>query len=102
MITHNEIIKEIKEIKEIRPPPSSGNAEWLHCKVRVCGVASVIQDLDRCCQHMDCTEARLVRDTLVLMRPTVDFLDGQLGQFWVGSGSVLTPPPVIRTFVADV
>lgn len=48
-------------------------------------MSSVIQDLDQCSQLMDCTETRLVRDALVLMRPTVDFLDGQLGQFWVGS-----------------
>ncbi|TNM88089.1 hypothetical protein fugu_006310 [Takifugu bimaculatus] len=55
-----------------------GNAEWLYCKIRVCGVSSAIQDLDQCSQHMDCTETSLVRDALVLMRPTMDFLDGQL------------------------
>lgn len=69
----------------------SGNAEWLYCKIRVCGVSSAVQDLDQCSQHMDCTETSLVRDALVLMRPTMDFLDGQLGQFWVSSGSVLRP-----------
>lgn len=54
-------------------------------------MSSVIQDLDQCSQYMDCTETRLVRDTLVLMRPTMDFLDGQLGQLWVSYGSVLRP-----------
>uniref|UniRef100_A0A671VJS9 NACHT and WD repeat domain containing 1 n=1 Tax=Sparus aurata TaxID=8175 RepID=A0A671VJS9_SPAAU len=55
-----------------------GSAEWLYCKSRVCGVSSVIQDLDQCSQYMDCTETRLVRDTLVLMKPSLDFLDGHM------------------------
>ncbi len=61
---------------------AAGNAEWLYCKSRVCGVTSVIQDLDQCSQYMDCTETRLVRDTLVLMKPTVDFLDGYMGRLF--------------------
>ncbi|XP_042339711.1 NACHT domain- and WD repeat-containing protein 1 [Plectropomus leopardus] len=55
-----------------------GSAEWLYCKSRVCGVSSVIQDLDQCSQYMDCTESRLVRDTLVLIKPSLDFLDGHM------------------------
>uniref|UniRef100_A0A8P4KHN5 NACHT domain-containing protein n=2 Tax=Dicentrarchus labrax TaxID=13489 RepID=A0A8P4KHN5_DICLA len=54
------------------------SAEWLYCKSRVCGLSSVIQDLDQCSQYMDCTETRLVRDALVLMKPSVDFLDGHM------------------------
>lgn len=57
----------------------SGSAEWLYCKSRACGVSSVIQDLERCSHYMDCTETRLVRDTLVLMKPSLDFLDGHMG-----------------------
>lgn len=57
-----------------------GNAEWLYCKVRVCGVSSVIQDLDQSSQYMDCPETGLIRDTLVLMRPSVDFLGGHMGR----------------------
>ncbi|KAI3369162.1 hypothetical protein L3Q82_026115 [Scortum barcoo] len=55
-----------------------GSAEWLYCKSRVCGVSSVIQDLDQCSRYMDCTETRLVRDALVLIKPTLDFLDGHM------------------------
>ncbi|XP_044216744.1 LOW QUALITY PROTEIN: NACHT domain- and WD repeat-containing protein 1 [Thunnus albacares] len=55
-----------------------GSAEWLYCKSRVCGVSSVIHDLDQCSQYMDCTETRLVRDTLVLIKPSLDFLDGHM------------------------
>nr|XP_046248190.1 NACHT domain- and WD repeat-containing protein 1 [Scatophagus argus] len=54
------------------------SAEWLYCKSRVCGVASLIQDLDQCSQYMDCTETGLIRDTLALMKPSLDFLDGRM------------------------
>lgn len=57
-----------------------GSAEWLYCKMRVCGVSSVIRDLDQCSQYMDCTETRLIRDTLVLIKSSLDFLDGHMGQ----------------------
>ncbi|XP_047198879.1 NACHT domain- and WD repeat-containing protein 1 [Hippoglossus stenolepis] len=55
-----------------------GNAEWLYCKSRVCGVPSVIHDLDQSSQHIDCTETRLIRDALVLIKPTMDFLDSHM------------------------
>ncbi|XP_029987509.1 NACHT domain- and WD repeat-containing protein 1, partial [Sphaeramia orbicularis] len=55
-----------------------GSAEWLFCKTRVCGVSSVIQDLDQSSKYMDCTETRLIRDALVLIKPSLDFLNGQM------------------------
>ncbi|XP_074523717.1 NACHT domain- and WD repeat-containing protein 1 [Halichoeres trimaculatus] len=55
-----------------------GCAEWLFCKSRVCGVSAVIQDLDQCARYMDCTETRLVRDTLELIKPSLDFLEGHM------------------------
>ncbi|XP_034036660.1 NACHT domain- and WD repeat-containing protein 1-like [Thalassophryne amazonica] len=55
-----------------------GSAEWLFCKSRVHGVSSVIQDLDLCSQYMNCTETGLVRDALVLLKPSLDFLDGDV------------------------
>ncbi|XP_068447786.1 NACHT domain- and WD repeat-containing protein 1 [Clinocottus analis] len=58
-----------------------GSAEWLYCKIRVCGVSSVIQDLDQCSQYMDCIETRLIRDTLLLIKPSLDFLDGHMETF---------------------
>ncbi|KAF3835780.1 hypothetical protein F7725_028338 [Dissostichus mawsoni] len=54
------------------------NAEWLYCKSRVCGVSSVIQDLDQCSKYMDCTETSLLRDTLLLIKASLDFLDGHM------------------------
>ncbi|XP_035987690.1 NACHT domain- and WD repeat-containing protein 1 isoform X2 [Fundulus heteroclitus] len=55
-----------------------GSAEWLFCKSRVCGVSSVISDLDQCSRSMDCSETQLVRDALILMRPGLDVLAGQM------------------------
>ncbi|XP_075340638.1 NACHT domain- and WD repeat-containing protein 1 [Odontesthes bonariensis] len=55
-----------------------GSAEWLFCKIRVCGVSSLIEDLDQCSQYMDCPETGLVRDALVLIKPSLDFLDGHM------------------------
>uniref|UniRef100_A0A3Q3SFK5 Uncharacterized protein n=1 Tax=Mastacembelus armatus TaxID=205130 RepID=A0A3Q3SFK5_9TELE len=45
---------------------------------RVCGVSSIIRDLDQCSQYMDCTETTLIRDTLVLIKPSLDFLHGHM------------------------
>uniref|UniRef100_A0A3B3BH33 NACHT and WD repeat domain containing 1 n=1 Tax=Oryzias melastigma TaxID=30732 RepID=A0A3B3BH33_ORYME len=57
------------------------NAEWLFCKSRVCGVSSVIRDLDQGSKYMDCTETGLIRDALALIKPGLDFLDGK-SQFY--------------------
>lgn len=54
----------------------------MYCKSRVCGVSSVIHDLDQCSQYMDCTESGLIRDALVLIKPSLDFLHGRMGQFF--------------------
>lgn len=58
----------------------TGNAEWLYCQTRILGVSSVISDLDRCFQYMNCSETGLIRDALVLMKPSLDFLQGHMGQ----------------------
>ncbi|KAM9761938.1 NACHT domain- and WD repeat-containing protein 1 [Menidia menidia] len=55
-----------------------GCADWLFCAIRVCGVSRLIEDLDQCSHHMDCPETGLVRDALVLMRPSLDSLDGHM------------------------
>uniref|UniRef100_A0A3B3D407 NACHT and WD repeat domain containing 1 n=1 Tax=Oryzias melastigma TaxID=30732 RepID=A0A3B3D407_ORYME len=54
------------------------SAEWLFCKSRVCGVSSVIRDLDQGSKYMDCTETGLIRDALALIKPGLDFLDGHV------------------------
>ncbi|XP_060734898.1 NACHT domain- and WD repeat-containing protein 1 [Tachysurus vachellii] len=53
-----------------------GNLDWLHCKIVSCGVASVIQDLSLCVDVIDCPEIQLLRDCFILLKPTLDFIDG--------------------------
>lgn len=65
----------------------AGCAEWLFIKSRLCGVSSVIHDLDQCSKYMDCTETGLIRDALVLIKPSLCFLEGHMGQLDVFTGS---------------
>ncbi|XP_076880885.1 NACHT domain- and WD repeat-containing protein 1 [Brachyhypopomus gauderio] len=53
-----------------------GNLDWLYCKTLSCGVASVIQDLSLCASVMESPEILLIRDCFLLLKPTVDFIDG--------------------------
>uniref|UniRef100_A0AAY5EIB3 AAA+ ATPase domain-containing protein n=1 Tax=Electrophorus electricus TaxID=8005 RepID=A0AAY5EIB3_ELEEL len=53
-----------------------GNLDWLYCKTLSCGVASVIQDLSLCASVMECPEIQLIRDCFLLLKPTLDFIDG--------------------------
>ncbi|KAJ7993279.1 hypothetical protein DPEC_G00270790 [Dallia pectoralis] len=55
-----------------------GCTDWLYCKTLTCGVASVIEDLSLCVNLRDCPEVQLLRDTFLLLKPTLDFLDGQM------------------------
>ncbi|KAM9460844.1 NACHT domain- and WD repeat-containing protein 1 [Clarias gariepinus] len=53
-----------------------GNLDWLYCKTLSCGVVSVIQDLSLCVDIIDCPEIQLIRDCFLLLKPTLDFIDG--------------------------
>uniref|UniRef100_A0A8B9LCS5 NACHT and WD repeat domain containing 1 n=1 Tax=Astyanax mexicanus TaxID=7994 RepID=A0A8B9LCS5_ASTMX len=55
-----------------------GSLEWLYCKTLSCGVASVIQDFTFCTDVMDCPEIRLIRECFLLLKPTIDFIDGNI------------------------
>ncbi|KAL6469272.1 hypothetical protein MHYP_G00227960 [Metynnis hypsauchen] len=55
-----------------------GNLDWLYCKTLSCGVDSVIQDLSLCADVMDCLEIQLIRECFLLLKPTVDFIDGNI------------------------
>ncbi|XP_066551660.1 NACHT domain- and WD repeat-containing protein 1 [Amia ocellicauda] len=55
-----------------------GNTEWLCSKILICGIASVITDLSMCAEHTKCPEIQLVCDTFLLLKPTLDFIDGQM------------------------
>lgn len=49
-------------------------------------MASVIEDLTLCTELMDCPETQLIRDTFILLKPTLDFLDGEMGLSLFGQG----------------
>ncbi|KAJ8277483.1 hypothetical protein GJAV_G00075650 [Gymnothorax javanicus] len=55
-----------------------GSTEWLCSKTMTCGVASVIEDLSLCAEASGSPEIGLIRDTFMLMKPTLDFIDGQI------------------------
>ncbi|XP_036443049.1 NACHT domain- and WD repeat-containing protein 1 [Colossoma macropomum] len=55
-----------------------GSLDWLYCKTLSCGVDSVIQDLSLCADVMDCLEIQLIRECFLLLKPTVDFIDGNI------------------------
>ncbi|KAJ8408417.1 hypothetical protein AAFF_G00258310 [Aldrovandia affinis] len=55
-----------------------GSADWLCCQTVACGIASVIEDLSVCAEASGCPETRLIRDTFLLLKPTLDFIDEQM------------------------
>lgn len=58
----------------------AGNLDWLCCKTLSCGVASVVQDLSLYVDIIDCPEMQLIRDCFLLLKPTLDFIDGHTGK----------------------
>ncbi|XP_043946656.1 NACHT domain- and WD repeat-containing protein 1 [Protopterus annectens] len=57
-----------------------GNMTWIVCKIQSCGSKSVIEDFQLCAETTDCPEVRLVRDALLLFKPTVDFVEGCINE----------------------
>uniref|UniRef100_H3BFE0 NACHT and WD repeat domain containing 1 n=1 Tax=Latimeria chalumnae TaxID=7897 RepID=H3BFE0_LATCH len=74
-LLHAGRIEELK--KEIL-----GRMDWLVCRALNCGIKSVIGDLNLCSECIDCSEVQLVRDTFLLLKPTVDFIEGEENIFY--------------------
>ncbi|XP_042564938.1 NACHT domain- and WD repeat-containing protein 1 [Clupea harengus] len=55
-----------------------GSTEWLCCKTLSCGVSSVIEDLSLCTTLYECPEIQLIQDAFILIKPTLDFIDGHV------------------------
>ncbi|KAL2090163.1 hypothetical protein ACEWY4_014851 [Coilia grayii] len=53
-----------------------GTMEWLSCKTQVCGVQSTIEDLSLCTTLYECPEMQLIQDAFVLIKPTLDLIEG--------------------------
>nr|XP_002663751.3 NACHT domain- and WD repeat-containing protein 1 isoform X2 [Danio rerio] len=55
-----------------------GSLDWLCCKTLQCGVSCVIQDLTLCTDLTDCPEIQLLKETFLLLKPSLDFSDGRV------------------------
>ncbi|XP_069505306.1 NACHT domain- and WD repeat-containing protein 1 [Ambystoma mexicanum] len=55
-----------------------GSMDWISCKIVSSGIKSVIEDFVMSTDSEDCDEMALIRDTLLLFKPTIDFIDGQV------------------------
>ncbi|XP_068090263.1 NACHT domain- and WD repeat-containing protein 1 isoform X2 [Hyperolius riggenbachi] len=55
-----------------------GNMDWIRSKVTACGINSTIKDFDMCVKHIDNGQAKLVRDTLRLFQPTINFIEAKI------------------------
>ncbi|GCB76393.1 hypothetical protein scyTo_0021003, partial [Scyliorhinus torazame] len=52
-----------------------GNMEWIVCKIQVTGMKSMLEDFSACTKQVDCPEVQLIQDALLLIWPTVDFME---------------------------
>lgn len=53
---------------------------WIICKITAAGIESVVDDFAMCITHTNCPELSLVRDALLLLKPTIDDMDGVVGK----------------------
>uniref|UniRef100_A0A8C2K2G8 NACHT and WD repeat domain containing 1 n=1 Tax=Cyprinus carpio TaxID=7962 RepID=A0A8C2K2G8_CYPCA len=49
------------------------DVDWLCCKTLQCGVSCVIQDLSLCTDLTDCPEIQMLKETFLLLKPSLDF-----------------------------
>lgn len=59
----------------------TGSLDWLCCKTLRCGVSCVIQDLSLCTDLKDCPEIQMLKETFLLLKPSLDFSDGRVGKY---------------------
>ncbi|XP_067856040.1 NACHT domain- and WD repeat-containing protein 1 [Heptranchias perlo] len=57
-----------------------GNMEWIVCKIQAAGMKCLLEDFYACTKQVDCPEVQLVRDALLLIWPTVDFMENGVDQ----------------------
>ncbi|GCC16897.1 hypothetical protein chiPu_0017383 [Chiloscyllium punctatum] len=57
-----------------------GNMEWIVCKVQASGMKGLLEDFYACTKQVDCPEVQLVQDALLLIWPTVDFMENGIDQ----------------------
>ncbi|XP_067417779.1 NACHT domain- and WD repeat-containing protein 1 [Emydura macquarii macquarii] len=53
-----------------------GNMNWIICRIVATGIQGIASDFAMCNEHINCPELRLVQDTLLLLKPALDYIDG--------------------------
>ncbi|KAI2659286.1 NACHT domain- and WD repeat-containing protein 1 [Labeo rohita] len=77
-----------------------GTLDWLCCKTLRCGVSCVIQDLVVCTDLTDCPEIQMLKETFLLLKPSLDFSDGRVEIFSRLQGLTDLYPSMIAFFQA--
>lgn len=57
---------------------------WITCKIVATGIQGIANDFAMCNEHINCPELRLMQETLLLLKPALDYIDGGVGKshFW--------------------
>lgn len=53
---------------------------WIACRVAATGMGSLLSDFAMCLAHVSCQELGLLQDSLRLLQPVVDSIDGRVGK----------------------
>ncbi|XP_051886627.1 NACHT domain- and WD repeat-containing protein 1 [Pristis pectinata] len=57
-----------------------GNMEWIACKMQATGMKSLLEDFYACTRQVDCPDVQLVQDALLLIWPTISFMENDIDQ----------------------
>ncbi|KAM9112323.1 NACHT domain- and WD repeat-containing protein 1 [Pangshura tecta] len=55
------------------------NMHWITCKIVATGIQGIVNDFAMCNERINCPELRLIQETLLLLKPALDYIDGVLG-----------------------
>ncbi|XP_053869348.1 NACHT domain- and WD repeat-containing protein 1 [Malaclemys terrapin pileata] len=56
-----------------------GNMNWITCKIVATGIQGIANDFAMCNERINCPELRLIQETLLLLKPALDYIDGVVG-----------------------
>ncbi|XP_075759495.1 NACHT domain- and WD repeat-containing protein 1 [Pelodiscus sinensis] len=56
-----------------------GNMNWIICKIVATGIQGIVNDFAMCNERINCPELHLVQDTLLLLKPALAYIDGDIG-----------------------
>uniref|UniRef100_A0A8C3XMF2 NACHT and WD repeat domain containing 1 n=1 Tax=Chelydra serpentina TaxID=8475 RepID=A0A8C3XMF2_CHESE len=62
------------------PPCAQWNMNWITCKIVATGIQGIANDLAMCNERINCPELRLVQETLLLLKPALDYINDVVGK----------------------